>query len=330
MSTSNAVARLSAEGVSVWLEAGDAGTPDQGLVRRLLAAGQITGLDLAQADIGHDDAVDVARWACDLLLPEYERTGGRDGLVTLPSTVGSAAGRVADTAAHVRAARYLARETGRPNLLVSVPATVAGVAAIAPLLAEGTGVQAGPVFSMQRYHQVAAAHLAGLEQARRRGLDLSAIASTAAFRVSPMDMEVDKLLDRAGSDESKALRGRAALAGARLAHRVFAETYDVRTRPEWRALAEAGARPQRLLWTDAYDRIPGRRATRYVEELVAPGTITALPAAALEQVAARARITGARAHREYECADRLFGYLQWFGIRYDDVVQDLERGYAHA
>ncbi|GAA4913896.1 transaldolase family protein [Streptomyces coeruleoprunus] len=311
----NAVARLAAEGVSVWLEAPE--VLDQARIGELVATGQITGLTLT----GGDEAIDAARWACDLLLPVWERTGGRDGLVSLRDP----AARPADTAGHVREARYVARETGRPNLLVTVPATTAGVAAITPLLAEGTGVQAGPVFSARRYAQVVRAHLAGLEQAGRRGLDLSLIPSTAAFRLSPLDTEVDKLLDRAGTDESKALRGRAALAAARLAHRTFTERY---ASPEWRALADAGAHPQRLLWTDAYDPAPDRRPTRYVEELVAPGTVTALPPSALADVAATALIAGARAHREYACSDRLFGYLEWVGIKYDEVVDDLE--YAHA
>ncbi|MFI6943907.1 transaldolase family protein [Streptomyces sp. NPDC050418] len=314
---SSAISRLQAEGVSVWLEGPLTPPRSSERIRGLIDSGQATGLRVtspARLD------PQLARWACDVLLPVYDRTAGNDGLVAVPV----AAGPTPDAAAHVAAARALVRAAARPNLRVRVPATAAGVAALPELLAEGIGVQVGPVFSPDRCHEVAEAHLAGLRRARQAGVDLATVDLGVEFAVGLLDTTIDTLLDKVGSDESKALRGRASVAGARLAYQVVKDRYDPVTSPRWAELAAAGARPQRLVWTSAYDGVPGRRATRYIEELVAAGTVVALPVVALDKVAREAEIVGARAHREHECSQRVLDYLRWFGIRYTDVVSELE------
>lgn len=330
------LARLSAEGVSVWLDGVGADRLDEGGPGRLIAAGRLGGVVPAASgrDLGERSAALAARGAtpeeavreidvrdlrraCDLLLPVHERTGGRDGLV--PAALDPRHAR--DAAATVAGARALWRAVGRPNLLVRIPATAQGLEAIAACLAEGIGVDASLIFSPERHRQVAEAFLDGLERARAAGHDLAAIASVASFSLAPLDTAVDGRLARAGSPEARAMAGRTALACARLAY----ETYEAGlATPRWRALAALGARPQRLVWTATEVSDPEHRDTLYVEELVAPDTVVALPEAVLAAVADHAEICGDRVRRHYADARRLLGYLPWFGISHEEVARSLE------
>ncbi|OAR21954.1 hypothetical protein A8W25_30540 [Streptomyces sp. ERV7] len=321
--------RLSAEGVSVWLDGADR-------LDESVRAGRVTGVRLRTGASGRGErlaalaargatpeeavrelAVRELRRACDLLLPVHGHTGGRDGLVSADLDPGSAR----DAAATVAAARALRCAVGRPNLLVRIPATAEGLEAIAACLAEGIGVDATLIFTPERHREVAAAFLDGLERARAAGHDLAAIASVASFSLAPLDTAVDGRLAEAGSPEARAMAGKAALACARLAY----EAYEAGlAAPRWRALAALGARPQRLAWTSTRVRDPEYRDTLYVEELVAPDTVAVLPQAVLEAVADHGEVCGDRVRRHYADARRILGYLPWFGISHESVAESLE------
>ncbi|MFI1174869.1 transaldolase family protein [Streptomyces melanogenes] len=329
-------ARLAAEGVSVWLDGVGADRLDEGAVGRLVAAGRVGGATSVVSGPGRGErlaalaargatpeeavrelSVRDLRRACDLLLPVHERTGGHDGLVSADLDPGHAR----DAAATVAEARALRRAVDRPNLLVRIPATAEGLSAIAACLAEGIGVDATLIFSPERHRQVAAAFLDGLERALAAGHDLAAIASVASFSLAPLDAAVDGHLARAGSPEARAMAGRTALACARLAY----EAYEAGlAAPRWRALAALGARPQRLVFTSTRVAEPGYRDTVYVEELVAPDVVIALPEAVWDAVADHGEVCGDRVRRHYADARRVLGYLPWFGVSPAAVAESLE------
>ena len=175
-----------------------------------------------------------------------------------------------DTAKTVAEARALWWLVDRPNLFIKIPATRAGLPAITQCLSEGISVNVTLIFSLERYGEVIDAFFAGLEQAGAAGHDLASIASVASFFVSRVDTEVDRRLDKIGTPEAAELRGKAALANARLAY----ELYEQKVRgsaPRWQALQQAGARPQRPLWASTSTKDPAYPDTMYVVELVAPG-----------------------------------------------------------
>lgn len=336
---SDVFGRLAAEGVSVWLDDSSLALSASGGLPRLVAAGRITGVashptvsaealrrgsvrreelrDLAARGATAEEAVwDIAvrdvRRACDQLLPVHRRTGGRDGLVSVDIDPRNAW----DAGAATAEARALWREVDRPNLMVRIPATARALPAVTACLAEGIGVNASLIFSLDRYREVTRAFLEGLERAAAAGRDLSRIASVASFFLGRLDREVDGLLDKAGSEEARALRGRAAVANARLAYAAYEGTL---TGGRWRTLEALGARPQRLLWAAV-----GTHDPRYVEELVAPGTVVAVPEVTLRAVADRAQVRGDRVRRHYADARRVLSYLEWFGISYKTVASSLE------
>ena len=152
-------------------------------------------------------------------------------------------------------------------MLIKIPATVEGLPAISQVLAEGISVNVTLIFSLDRYRGVMNAFLTGLEQARQAGKDLSKIHSVASFFVSRVDTEIDKRLDAIGTDEAKALKGKAGVANARLAYQAYEEVFAT---PRWQVLAAEGAHKQRPLWASTGVKDPAYRDTMYVTELVAP------------------------------------------------------------
>ncbi len=177
------------------------------------------------------------------------------------------------------------------------------------------------IFGLDSYQAVMEAYMAGLEQAQAAGTDLSTIRSVASFFVSRVDTEVDKRLDKIGSDEAKALRGKAAIANARLAY----ERYEkVLASDRWKALAAAGANVQRPLWASTGVKDPAYDDTMYVVELVAPDTVNTMPEATLDAVADHGRITGNTITGTYDAARGVIDALADLGIEYDDVIQVLE------
>ena len=261
-------------------------------------------------------AYDV-RWACDVLRPVYDATGGLDGRVSIEVDP-----RLAyDTQATIAEARFLWWLVDRPNLFIKIPAARQGLPAIAACLAEGISINVTLIFSLVRYDEVINAFLDGLEQARQAGRDLSGIASVASFFVSRVDTEVDARLDKIGTPAAAALRGRAAIANARLAYHHYEKML---ASPRWAALAAAGAQPQRPLWASTSVKDPAYPDTRYVTDLVAPGVINTMPEATLRAVADHGRIPADSIRGHYDEARRVLSELEAIGVDYGEVTEGLE------
>jgi transaldolase len=257
------------------------------------------------------------RWACDVLRPVYEATDGLDGRVSIEVDP-----RLAnDTRATIAEARALWWLVDRPNLFIKIPAARQGLPAIAACLAEGININVTLIFSLARYDEVIDAFLDGLEQARQAGRDLASIASVASFFVSRVDTEVDARLDKIDTAAAAALRGRAAIANARLAYYHYEK---VLASPRWAALASAGARPQRPLWASTSVKDPAYPDTRYVTDLVAPGVVNTMPEATLRAVADHGQVPEDSVRGHYADAGQVLTDLATLDINYDDVTQVLE------
>ena len=339
----DSIARLRAAGVSVWLDdlsrerltAGSlAALRDRGvsgvttnptIFARAIADsdaydGQIRDLRLRQVSVDQAlrelTASDV-RQACDVLRPVYEATDGLDGRASIEVDP-----RIAhDTERTIAEARALWWLVDRPNLFVKIPAAKQGLPAITACLAEGISINVTLIFSLTRYGEVIAAFLAGLEQARDAGHNLSGIASVASFFVSRVDTEVDKRLDKTGTPQAAALRGKAAIANARLAYQRYEESV---ASGRWKSLEQAGARPQRPLWASTSVKDPAYSDTRYVTSLVAPEVINTMPEATLNAVADHGDIPDDSIHGTYADSQAVLDDLAALGIDYGDVVQVLE------
>jgi transaldolase len=276
--------------------------------------------DLAVRQLSVDEAARAIttydiRWACDVLRPVYDATDGLDGRVSLEVDP-----RIArDTEKTIAEARALWWMVDRPNLFIKIPATVEGLPAITQCLSEGISVNVTLIFSLERYGQVIDAFMAGLEGAA--GRDVASIASVASFFVSRVDTEVDGRLDKIGTPEAKALRGKAALANARLAYELFEQRSAT---PRWEALSARGARPQRPLWASTSTKDPAFPDTMYVTELAAPGTVNTMPEATLRATADHAQVHGDAIDGSYDESRTVIAQLEALGVHYDDVVKVLE------
>lgn len=214
------------------------------------------------------------RDACDVLRPVYDRTAGRDGFVSLEVSPHLAH----DAAASIDEARRFWRAVGRPNLLIKIPGTDEGLAAIEALLREGINVNVTLLFAVERYVEVADAYMTALERRKAASEPLAGVASVASFFLSRIDTAVDALLTEkiaAGMPQARRLLGKCAVANARLAYGRFLE---LRSSQRWRSLEAAGALPQRLLWASTSTKNPAYHDLMYVEPLIGPDTINTLPA----------------------------------------------------
>ncbi|MGW8847465.1 transaldolase [Streptomyces xiamenensis] len=339
----DALKRLSEEGVAIWLDdlsrkritSGDLGelldqqhvvgvTTNPAIFQKAISQGdgyESQLADLATRKVTVEEAVRMittadVRDAADVLRPVYDATDGRDGRVSIEVDP-----RLAHhTEATVAEAKQLAWLVERPNTLIKIPATRAGLPAITETIALGISVNVTLIFSLERYREVMDAYLTGLEQAKAKGLDLSTIHSVASFFVSRVDTEIDKRLAELGG-EAERLRGKAAVANARLAYQAFEE---VTASDRWAALAKAGANEQRPLWASTGVKDPSYPDTLYVTELVAPGTVNTMPEATLKATEDHGRITGNTIAGTYEQARADLDALAAAGISYDDVVRVLE------
>ena len=257
------------------------------------------------------------RWACDVLRPVYDATGGQDGRVSLEVDPRLAK----DTEATIAEARALWWSVDRPNLLIKIPATPEGLPAITASIAAGISVNVTLIFSLERYGEVIDAYMAGLEQADAAGHDLSQLRSVASFFVSRMDTEVDSRLEKLGTPEADALRGKAAVANARLAYELF-EQRSATTR--WLALADRGARVQRPLWASTSTKDPSFPDTMYVVDLVVTDTVNTMPEGTLRATADHGELHGDTVHGTYDASRQVIADLEKLNISYDDVVQVLE------
>ena len=276
---------------------------------------QVAELKAAGADV---DATVFAlttkdvRDACDVLRPVYDATDGFDGRVSIEVEPGLAR----DTDGTVAMAEKLWKEVDRPNAMIKIPATREGLPAIAAAIAKGISVNVTLIFSLERYRGVMDAYLYGLEQAAAEGRDLSKIHSVASFFISRVDAEVDGRLP-----EDSPLRGKAALANARLAYATFQEVFGS---DRAKALLAQGAHPQRPLWASTGVKDPAYSDTLYVTELVVDGTVNTMPEKTLEAFADHGEVTGDTVTGRGQEAQQVIDDLEAQGIAYDEIVEGLE------
>lgn len=283
-----------------------------GQVAELEAAG-VTAVDEV---IRHLTSTDV-RDACDLFTTIHEETDGVDGRVSIEVEPGLAM----DTEGTVAQAKELFTTVDRPNVLVKIPATKPGLEAIRRTIAEGISVNVTLIFSIERYREVLDAWLGGLEDALAAGREIDEIHSVASFFVSRVDAEVDKQLEAIGTDEALVLRGRAAVANARIA---YAAWLEVMTGERWATLRNRGAHPQRPLWASTGVKNPDYDDTMYVTQLVADGCVNTMPEKTMDAVADHGQVTGDTITDNIDDAIGVMGQLQEVGIDLDDVVAQLE------
>ena len=276
-------------------------------LRRLAAAGAT-----AQEAL-HDIVVSDVSAACDVLRPVYDATNGIDGRVSIEVDPALAHDLDATNAEAVA----LWEAVDRPNVMIKIPATAAGLPAITATLARGISVNVTLIFALDRYREVIDAWLSGLEAAHQAGHDLATIGSVASFFVSRVDTMVDGLL----GDEHPKLHGTAALANARLAYRDFTQML---AGSRWQRLADAGARPQRPLWASTSTKNPAYPDTLYVDGLVAPHTVNTMPSTTLSAVLSHDRDQHDTVTTGYEAAEETMAALADAGVDYATVVRDLE------
>jgi transaldolase len=340
----DALKRLSDEGVAIWLDDLSRKRITSGNLAELIDQQHVVGVttnptifqkaissgdgyeqqlaDLAARKVTVEEAIRMittadVRDAADILRPLFDATDGKDGRVSIEVDP-----RLAhNTRATVAEAKQLAWLVDRPNTFIKIPATRAGLPAITETIAKGISVNVTLIFSLERYRAVMDAYLTGLEKAREKGLDLSKIHSVASFFVSRVDTEIDRRLDQLGTDEAKALRGKAAVANARLAYQAYEEVFSSE---RWSTLENAGANRQRPLWASTGVKDKAYRDTLYVEELVAPNTVNTMPEATLLATEDHGEIRGDAIKGTYEQARADLDALEKLGISYDEVVQVLE------
>ncbi|HEU5485892.1 MAG TPA: transaldolase, partial [Microlunatus sp.] len=218
-------------------------------------------------------------------------------------------------------ARALWSAVQRPNALIKIPATKEGLPAITAAVAEGISVNVTLIFSLQRYREVMEAYIEGLEGAKAAGHDLAEIASVASFFVSRVDTEFDKRLDAIGTDEAEALKGKAAIANARLAYELFEKAF---AGDRWAALEAQGARKQRPLWASTGVKDPNLPDTLYVTELVVADTVNTMPEKTMQAFADHGEVKGDRVTGLADEARAVMAAIGELGISYDDVVEVLE------
>ncbi|WP_169985976.1 transaldolase [Microbispora sp. H10836] len=336
--------RLTDAGVSIWLDDISRERLRSGNLAALIRDKNVTGVtsnptifasalskgdaydaqlhDLATRGVTVEEAVRAIttfdiRWAADVMRPVFDATRGVDGRVSIEVDP-RLARKTEATIAEARALWWL---VDRPNVLIKIPATVEGLPAITQAISEGISVNVTLIFSLERYRQVMDAWLSGLEKAKANGLNLATIESVASFFVSRVDTEIDKRLDKIGTPEAAELKGKAAVANARLAYAAYEE---VMNSPRWQALRAAGAHPQRPLWASTGVKNPDFPDTLYVEQLVTAGVVNTMPEKTLDASADHGRISGDTIRPFYQQAWDVMASLKQAGIDYDDVVRALE------
>jgi transaldolase len=338
MATNTRLHELAEHGQSVWIDFLSRDLLRSGRLERLLRDDAVSGVTsnptiFAKALAGgdaYDEQIavsagdarsvflelamrDVAT-ACDLLRPVWEQTQGGDGYVSIevdPSLADNTNATIAQ-ATHFHAA------IARPNLLVKIPATDAGVPAIEEMTARGYAINVTLIFSLARHRQVAEAYLRGLERLVASDGDPRHVHSVASFFVSRVDTETDRRLAELGRDD---LKGRLGIANAKLAYQQYKAFFDGE---RWNEVAERGATRQRCLWASMSAKDPSLRDTLYVEELIGPETISTMPEETIRAFQDHGRVE-LRLESDIDEAQYLFNKLYAVGIDYDDVVATLER-----
>jgi transaldolase len=257
--------------------------------------------------------LDDIRHAADVLRPTYDTLDGADGFVS----VEVAPDRAHETAATIEQVRWLHGQAARPNVFVKIPATLAGVPAIEECLAAGIPINITLIFSLVRYGEVIEAYFRGLERHAEQGGDLSRVASVASFFVSRVDTEADRRLP-----EGHPLRGKVAVANAKLAYQLFLERF---TGDRWAALEARGARRQRPLWASTSTKNPEYSDTLYVDELVGRDTVNTLAQPSIDALRDHGDPQPDTILHDVDEARRVVDELPAAGIDYDDLTDTLER-----
>ena len=344
MTQSTPTAQLSDAGVSIWLDDLSRERLSSGSLQKLIDEKNVVGVttnpsifqaaitsgtdydakiaELAARGSSLDETIfeitttDVAD-ACDLFAPVAAATKGVDGRVSIEVDP-----RLAwDTDGTIAEAKQLYKKVGKDNVLIKIPATLEGLPAITATLAEGISVNVTLIFSLERYRAVIEAFQSGLKLAMENGHDLSKVHSVASFFVSRVDTEIDKRLDAIGTDEAKALKGKAGVANARLAYQVYEELFSTK---RWAVLAETGALPQRPLWASTGVKDPAYPDTLYVTGLAAAGVVNTMPEKTLDATFDHGVVTGDTITGTYEEAAGVLTALEGLGISYTEVVALLE------
>ena len=338
------LAKLAANGVSIWLDDLSRSRIRSGQLEQLIASRSVSGVttnptifagalskgegygeqvaELAAAGADAAKAVfeitttDVAE-ACDIFKGVYESSSGFDGRVSIEVEPGLAH----DTAGTVAQAKQLYAKVNRENVMIKIPATKAGLAAITEVIAAGISVNVTLIFSLQRYREVIAAYVAGVEQASAAGIDISKIHSVASFFVSRVDTEIDKRLTAIGSEAALGLKSKAALANARLAYQVFEQEFS---KGRWGALTATGANVQRPLMASTGVKDPSLDDTLYVTGLVADQLVNTMPEKTMEAVFDHGVIPEDSITGHYADAKQVLAELAELGVSYDEVTELLE------
>lgn len=337
--------RLATAGQSVWSDQISRSMLDSGELDSRIADDAVTGVTsnpsiFAAAIVGSADyadrlaelaaggaaageivaalmAEDLQR-ACDALRNVWEGCDGRDGHVSVevdPELAHDTEGTVAE-------AREWVKRIDRPNLLVKVPATPAGVPAISTLIGEGISINVTLIFSLERYAEVMEAYLSGLERYAATGGDISKVASVASFFVSRFDTEIDSRLEAIGTPAALAMRGKAAIANAQAAYGLFLETFNGE---RWQPLVAKGARLQKPLWASTSTKSPVYRTTLYVDTLIAPHTVNTMPLSTIDAYQASAPPLVIMGPEQIADAANALAALAAIGVDYADVSAVLER-----
>jgi transaldolase len=345
----NRLQRLHDAGQSIWLDFIDRSILRNGDLQRRLHDDALTGMtsnptifEKALAE-GHeyDDQLAAApagltaldlfelvetsdvRDACDIFMPIYERTNGADGYVSIEVSPAAAN----DANASVAEAQRLWSMVDRPNVMIKVPGTSEGAIAVRQLIAGGMNVNITLLFAIEAHRRVIEAYFAGLEDRLRTGKPIDRVASVASFFVSRVDTEIDKRLDAlaAASPEQRdrilALRGKAAIANAQLAYRLFREEFSS---PRWAPLKAAGARLQRPLWASTSAKNPAYRDVLYVEQLIGPDTVNTMPPATIDAFRDHGEVART-VDAQFSVAERTMADLAAVGIDMHDVTDKLLR-----
>jgi transaldolase/glucose-6-phosphate isomerase len=334
----NKLAELVSLGQSLWLDNIRRSALENGETRLLIERGDIRGMtanptifkQAITAGADYDEAIRALAWsgwdaekifwelavedvrlALDLFAPLYEQSNGGDGYVSIEVSPHLAD----DTSGTVAQAEQLWARIARPNLMVKIPATSAGIPAIRRAVAAGLNINITLIFSRQRYAQVMEAYLSGLEQRLEAGHSIDHVASVASFFVSRVDGKIDPRLPPGSS-----LRGKAAIANARLAYEDFRRVFSGQ---RWEGLLARGARLQRPLWASTGTKDPAYSDTLYVDELVGPDTVNTLPPKTLDAARDHARVRVAIGDDLQGARDTLAA-LDAVGINVENVAGDLE------
>ena len=347
-STSDRLQRLHDAGVSIWLDFIERTILRNGDLERRIREDALTGMTsnptifekaLAEGS-AYDDQIRTAsgdftamelfelisttdvRDACDIFRGVYDRDGAKDGFVSI---------EVSPAAAHdllgtVSEAARLWSTVDRPNVMVKVPGTIEGADAVRRLIASGLNINITLLFSLDAYRRVIEAYMAGLEERVAAGKDIRNIASVASFFVSRVDSEVDKRLDailKSASPEKRkqidSLRGKAAIANAKLAYRIFQKEFSS---PRWKKLEAKGASVQRVLWASTSTKNPSYRDVMYVEQLIGPHTVNTMPPQTIEAFRDHGEVKRT-VDKEVDVAETVIRDLAQLGISIDDVTEKL-------